>query len=333
VPSSSVSKDSVSELARLSRSWLTAPERARLLVTPISSPGRLLGAFGLREALLAADAEPFERRGSGGPTWLANVGSVYMNLTLAHPGALTPANAGQLLNRYLRPLLSALSSLSGASQKPMKAAYFGRDWLSMGSSVIAAVGFAHHATTRRCMIEALVPLEGSAFIGPRASFRGRAPKGLCELLGSLQPEAVAERIEASYERAYGAIERAGPPRTPTGTSDDAESDVGTVICTEETAIGTLGVSEHPNGQLKLHGDFMASCDAVAALEGLATVSGDGSNADSSAREAKLERRRSELLLEADEWTDSGAIAFGVPSLQSLAEAIASAARHRPCRPH
>ncbi|HWL87097.1 MAG TPA: hypothetical protein VNO21_14920, partial [Polyangiaceae bacterium] len=181
------------------------------LDAPLSGPAELSVSRVRQELLIAGsfqrcgadgDARPCVRRISGGPIVEVGPGTLHVLLALAHPGALVPSDAMHLVNRYVRPLLSALTKLGA------KANYFGRDWISVNKRPVAWVGFAHDAQSGRAAFEALVAVSTPFATGARArraSFQGKAPGTLEEVLGrEIDADVLVETMARAYIETYGA---------------------------------------------------------------------------------------------------------------------------------
>ena len=121
---------------------------AELSVAVLTDEAVVIGAFGRAiddetrdTATRRRQEQRVVRRVSGGPPITVGKGSIHVLLTLARPQALTPCHAGVLVNRYVRPLLRALTKVGATAH------YFGRDWVSVMSRPAGEVLFAHDATT------------------------------------------------------------------------------------------------------------------------------------------------------------------------------------------
>jgi hypothetical protein len=200
------------------------------------------------------------RRGSGGPAVRLGPGTVHVALALAHPGALVACDEKRIVNRYVRPLLRALTRVGALAH------FFGRDWVSVHHRPAAWVGFAHDATTRRTFFEAFVAVDTPVHVGSRTSFLGKTPGTLAEILGKrVEPERVADAIVEAYVAAFGvgAVELEALPDDV--EDDDAPRDPPWAATTEE-AIGTLGAGPDARGVFRVGGDLLVSRDALARLE-------------------------------------------------------------------
>src|SRR5690348_15410474 len=108
------------ELAARSRAGLDAG-RDTLLLGEARDEAVVLGTF-QRPSEIATN-DPIVARGSGGGAARVSPGTVWLQLALGRPDALVPCSAEKLINRYVRPLLKALTHVSS-----VPASYFGRDW-------------------------------------------------------------------------------------------------------------------------------------------------------------------------------------------------------------
>lgn len=259
--------------AALSRTSLSRPltAGAELGVFALSGQGTVLGAF-QRVAEVASDpqgrsaasAEPsharaVHRRASGGPAIAASDGVVWVQLALARPGALVPCSAAQIVNRYVRPLLRALTRLGATSS------YFGRDWISTAHRPTAWVGFAHERSSGRSLFEAFVPVRSPWWRGPRASFDGKEPWTLEEALGkSVQVAHVCDAIASSYRDAYDA--GAAPVDLPIVADASEDFDPSPWQARRDEAIGPIHAGRDREGRMRLGGEPMVARDAMESFE-------------------------------------------------------------------
>jgi hypothetical protein len=256
----------------------------------------------------APGGAPLVRRVSGGGLVRVGPGTVHVLVTLARTTALYAVDAARLMNRYVRPLLDALTR-SGAP-----AAYFGRDWISVKHRPAAAVGFAHDAGTGRAAFEAFVATRTPLSI-PRASFLGKAPGTLEELAGRrIDAERLARAVPDAYARVSGGALHEMTAR-PVGQAKASEGELRDELpwaaCVEE-AIGPVCAGRDGSGVLRLGGDLMASRDAVARLE--ASVASLGPIA--------TREQIGDLVTEA--FAAEGATLFGVKDPGSVRDALFAA---------
>lgn len=265
----------------------------------------VLGAWQRSADAPRGDVLPRVRRGSGGPLARVGPGSVWVQLALASPTALVAdADPSTLLNRYVRPLLRALTR-SGAL-----AHYFGRDWVSVARRPAGVVAFAHDAGSGRTCLEALVGV-GTAFTdAPRSSFLGKVPVALAEVAPRATPAAVADAIAAAYAEAYAAGAAADlTVRLEEGTTLGEEP---AWACRMEEAIGTVAAGRDEAGVLRLGGEWMASRDAVARVEAAVAALGTAPSSEAIAAAAD------------DAFGDPAVALFGVRALASFATVLAAA---------
>ena len=200
----------------------------------------------------------------------------------------------------MRPLLRAITKVG------VLAHYFDRDWVSGQKRPVAAVAFAHDATSGRAFVEAIVAVSTPFAVRRRASTMGKEPATLAELGASADALTVARAIVASYQEAYSAAH---------GELSTSPLEVAPVIdeppwaATSNEAIGLVGAGRDAQGRLRLGGELMVSRDALARLE------------------AALETPPDDLgaLLDATLGAPGVAL-FGVRSLRSLRDLLASACR-------
>jgi len=234
---------------------------AELTVTEISSAALVLGAF--QRGAGIAGGVPLVRRVSGGALVRVGPGTLHVALALRTPAALVPScDAQKLVNRYVRPLLRALTK-GGAN-----AHYFGRDWISVNHRPVAAVGFAHDSRTGRALFEAFVAVH-VPFSGPRGSFLGKEPGTLESVTGrTLEPAALARLIADAYLALAGGAPRELARRSVSDAPQREEVLRGepSWAATVDEVIGVVAAGRDAAGVLRLGGDFLASRDGVARVE-------------------------------------------------------------------
>ena len=246
-------------LAAQSRAALDRTLRcpAELWVASATDDAIVLGAFqrgaGMPPGLLL-------RRGSGGAEVRVAPGMVHVLLALQVPGALVACDEKRILNRYVRPLLRALTRTGHLAH------YFGRDWVSVEHRPVAWVGFAHDASTRRTAFEAFVAVNVSFAVRARPSFLGKEPG----TLHGAEPARLAEAIAEAYARDAEPVSL-DPADVPVDM-DDLRVDP-MWAATREEAIGTLGAGRDARGVFRVGGDLLVSRDALARLEARAPVPG------------------------------------------------------------
>ena len=193
--------------------------------------------------------------GSGArPRLLVGPGTVHVLLALAHPAALAPCDAPRLVNRYVRPLLRALTRVGATAH------YFGRDWISVRNRPAAWVGFAHEVASNRAVFEAFVAVSSPFAIEARGSFLDREPGTLESLAGRpLDLDAVVRAICEAYGGAYGpGLQEMRPAATRAPPVDDDDTPWSATVL---EAIGTLGAGPDRNGVFRVGGDLLVSRDA------------------------------------------------------------------------
>lgn len=224
-----------------------------LVVASASTSATFVGAFDRKPR---SSSDDVFRRGSGGPPLLVSPGSLWVNLCLARPDSLSDADPSRIVNRYVRPLLRALTRRSPAR-------YLGRDCITSRDAAIAWVGFAHEASTQRTTFEALIACR-SRFSPPRASFLGKRPGTLEDVWGrTVEPAEIASAIQDAYRAAYGADMVGECPPIPPATPLVDEPPWPHAI---EEAIGLVCAGADAQGRLRIGGEFLASRDAVAETE-------------------------------------------------------------------
>jgi hypothetical protein len=248
------------EISLISTHAMNAPltHAAELWLSLAEGSGVLLGAF-QRAHEIEKNAAPIFRRASGGPAIAVSRGTIHIALALSNPAALTPCDAPRLVNRHVRPLMRALSSLGE------KTPYFGRDWLSAQHRPVAWVGFAHDSSSRRALFEAVIGVNATWSLDRnRASFLGKSEIMLEEAVGhALAMNAVVEAVANEYANAFEG-ERGEAPAiedAPLEVEDDPKW-----TATIDEAIGTVAAGYDRKGRLKIGGQFFASRDAIVRLE-------------------------------------------------------------------
>jgi hypothetical protein len=253
-------------LAAWSRAALDLPlDGPELWVHEVSTRALVLGAFEREER--GERGTPLVRRGSGGPGVLVGPGTVHVALALTHPAELVACEPGKLVNRYVRPLLRALTRLGATAH------YFGRDWVSVRHRPAAWMGFAHDAASRRSLVEAFVAVS-TPFATARPSFLGKEPGTLESITGrSIAGMRIVDGIVDGYARAY--------DREPVVLAKPLDIDVASRApsndppwrATAEEAVGELGAGPDGEGVFRLGGALLASRDAVAQAEARAAAIG------------------------------------------------------------
>lgn len=237
---------------------------AELWVGAMEAHARVVGAF--QRCAAGDDPRPRARRASGGATVEVGPGTVHVLLALPHPAALMPCDPSRILNRYVRPLLRALTVSTG-----VKASYFGRDWVSLRGRPVAWVGFAHDGTTGRTIVEAFCAVATPFATGEgarRATFLGKEPSTLAEIAGrDVALDRVARSVVDAYAIAYGAPTVALPAPLARATARDGDAlDDPPWRGVAASDIGEVGAGPDARGVLRVGGDFLASRDALARLE-------------------------------------------------------------------
>jgi hypothetical protein len=286
--------------------------RAALSVVTSSETGVVIGAF--QRFGDAAGARV--RRVSGGPALRVAPGTVHVVLALRSCDALTPCEPAQLLNRYVRPLLRALTRHAALAH------YFGREWISVLRRPAAFVGFAHDAESGRAAFEAFVAVHEPLWESARASFAGKEPASLGALAGrQLDAEALCVAIRAAYAGAYGELDglAAAAPAPPAAIEPAWTARV-------PEAIGDVCAGPDATGMLRVGGEFMASRNAIKALEARLAQLGVLRTHDAhDAHDAQDAQDAQDAIAQAiDDALGSGSALFGVRDSGSIRDAIARA---------
>jgi len=250
------------ELAAASRAALDVPlaDEAELWIARPSEDAIALGAFQRDTGALGPGVV---RRGSGGPAVHVGEGTLWVALLLSRVDALTECDEPRLVNRYVRPLLRALTKTGALAH------FFGRDWVSVKKRPAAWIGFAHDTATGRAVIEAFVARSTRFDLAPRASYLGKDPGTLEEIAGAEVEEGrLADAIVGAYAEAYARVATEGGPLSPPPDSREGGSPTADRpwTATFEEVIGPLGAGRDANGRFRVGGDLLVSRDALARLE-------------------------------------------------------------------
>jgi hypothetical protein len=275
-----------------------------LCIADLREDGELLGAFQRR-----CDARTdlhVARRATGGASVRAGSGIVQCVFALESPSVLTPAREDQILNRWVRPFLAALTKVAAPAH------YFGRDWISVAHRPAASIAFAHTAATGRTVVEVFVGTKRPFAAGIRGSFLGKEPVALDAVARApVDVERLRAALVAQLGEHHGLEARELAPRAPAPAPMVADDPPWNATIDE--AIGPIGAGRDRTGALRLGGELMASTDAVAELESrLAHASAD--DLGTIVAEAFTARTGYHPAL------------FGVRSMQSLHDVLAAALR-------
>jgi hypothetical protein len=218
------------EVAHTSRSLLTVPlaDSARMYCARIAQPARFVGAF---DRVPASAGVPSYFRGTGGVTFEVDTGALYMGIALSHPGCLLAGSANQVLNRVVRPLLKALTKVTGK-----RTAYFGRDHVSAEQANVGWVAMAHSVDTNRASFEAYLPPMDADLAA-----------GIVDAYTRAYPELRISDMSIAGEAQL--LVNEDPPWSNT----------------EDEAMGPLGILRERGGRLRFGGSLMASADRMHAL--------------------------------------------------------------------
>ncbi len=299
------------QVAALSRDALDLPLEgdAELWTGEIDGRALAIGAFERGHGM--PPERPLTRRGTGGPPVVLEHGIFWVALSLAHPAALVACDAVRLMNRYVRPLLRALTSLG------CDARYFGRDWVSVRHEPAAWIGMAHDAGSGRSFVESFVAVRTPFAPGPSPSLLDKTPSTLEQLSGrALDATQLQDAVVDAYAKAYGRdIVRAAADAPLSALDRDAElrsEPAWAATCDE--AIGKLGAGPDARGEFRVGGELMASRDALARLSSLSAPLGPGASPEDVERIVR------------DAFEAPGVALFGVRSLASLRDVVVRALR-------
>lgn len=255
-------------LAAISRGALDRPllHLAELLVAVPSSEAIVLGSTQRFCELCVSGAAPpgreslVTRRVSGGGEAHVGPGTVWIQLALSSPSALVACEPSRLCNRYVRPLLRALTKLGALAH------YFDRDWVSASKAPVASVSFAHDTETGRAVFEAFIAVETPFAARERVSFLGKPARTLRALGVDVDASRVADAVIRAYGDVYGiASQSRGDAPQWSQDLDDPRTDA-PWASTRAEAIGVVAAGRDRDGRMRVGGELMVSRDALARLE-------------------------------------------------------------------
>lgn len=257
-----------SRVATLSRGALdrSLAHDGELLLATVSDEAVVLGALQRPSELGAADdgTRTLLRRGSCGAEVLVGAGSLWMQLALGRSDALVRCEPGRLLNRYVRPLLRALTKVGALAH------YFDRDWISAGRRPVAMIAFAHDVGSGRALVEAVVAVRTPFALRARGSYLGKDPATLADVGAQVDVARLGDAIAAAYAAAYGRqivempVLKAGAAPFADPFADPRADPAWTA--TREEAIGIVAAGRDRDGVMRVGGELMVSRDAVQRLE-------------------------------------------------------------------
>jgi hypothetical protein len=300
--------------ARLAAASCRALDRSlahdgELLLATVGDEAVVLGALQRASELGAADApsRALLRRGSCGAEAMVGAGSLWVQLALVRSDALVRCEPSRLLNRYVRPLLRALTKVGALAH------YFDRDWISAGKRPVAMIACA--------LVEAIIGVRTPFAIRARPSYLGKAPATLADIGASVELARLGDAIAGAYASAYGRtiVEMPGfkrdSPHSPAPT-DAAAGDLRAEpawSATRDEAIGVVGAGRDARGRMRVGGELMASRDAITRLEERLAAAGSSDAAEIGA------------LVDASLGAPDVAL-VGVRALSSLRDVIVDASR-------
>jgi hypothetical protein len=303
----------------------SASEAPWMMVSRVADGSLRLGAFEPTPALVFSDGTPPRRRmTSGGPVSLHD--ALILTVQVSSISQVLPCQPPQFLNRYVRPILRALSACG------VHAAYFGRDWIAARDSAsgthhpIALLATGHDRASGRARVDCFIGLSEPViplFDSERASFQGKHPRSCFDVAYQAQ-EGFAAKLEDAlviqWQQAGVNILRDLQHPSLSTVPCDTPYPVATPEIAWQEPIGTLTLSwcEH---SVRLQGPFMLSGDAHAELERVGTeyVLAFVEEDEAHARE-RVERLRHRL-----EQAVSGSVHLGVKSWSAVADIVHSLA--------
>jgi len=288
------------------------------LIAPIVGEGIALGAFQrarstLDLARLEGSGLSIVRRATGGPALRVGRGQVFVGIELREPSALGGvADPGRALNRHVRPILRALTSLGDIA-----ATSGGRDIILARRTPIAWVGVGHERKTKRTTLEAVINVSRTFALDPSLDlahgaiaprFNGATPATLADVHArAIEAPAVVEAIARELAMiAGGDVDKIALPSLPSTRVNPDEAPFTAMI---EEAIGLIGAVVE-RGAVTIGGDLMASSDVLLDL---------GERAAHCADDDALGAAIDEALGEG-----SGALLLGVRALESIRKVVRAA---------
>lgn len=243
---------------------------AAVYVAPIVGEAIALGRFQrVRSTLdlprLEGSGLSLVRRKSGGGALRVGRGQIYVSLELASPSALGGvSDPGRALNRHVRPLLRALTSLSNITVTSG-----GREVILAKGHPVGWVGVHHERSTGATGLEAILnlsrtfELESTVDLS-HGSIEPRFPpsKSLDEVFGrTVTAEEVVNAIVSELAALAAGDTGRFEPAAPIGRVDPEEAPFTAMI---EESIGLIGAVVERD-RVAIGGDLMASHDVVEAL--------------------------------------------------------------------
>ncbi len=253
-----------SDVAALSRGALDRPMQhdGELVLATLSDEAIVLGALQRAGELGAADdgRRTLLRRGSGGAEVTVGVGSLWVQLALMRSDALVRCEPSRLLNRYVRPLLRALTKVGALAH------YFDRDWISAGKRPVAMIAFAHDVGSGRALVEAVIAVRTPFALRARSSYLGKSTATLAEVGADVELARLGDAVAAAYAAAYGRT----LVELPIFAADramvaDLRGEPPWAAVRDE-AVGVIGAGRDRLGRMRIGGELMVSRDAVMNLE-------------------------------------------------------------------
>ena len=269
---------SARRVAALSRGTLDRPlaHDGELILAVPSDEAVVLGALQRASELGPADdgTRPLLRRGSCGAEVAVGTGTLWMQLALGRSDALVRCEPGRLLNRYVRPLLRALTKVGALAH------YFDRDWISAGRRPVAMIAFGHDVGSGRALVEAVIAVRTPFALRARASYLGKDPATLADVGARVDLARLGDAIVDAYAAAYGREIVTMPALTAAAASAGDPRAEPAWAATREEAIGVVAAGRDRDGVMRVGGELMVSRDAVKSLETRLAEAGAGTDAAS-----------------------------------------------------
>ena len=251
-------------LAAMSRGALdrTLRQPAELVLATLSDEAVVLGALQRASELTAPAGElPLLRRGSCGAEVRVGPGSLWMQLALERSDVLVACEPGRLLNRYVRPVLRALTKVGALAH------YFDRDWISVAKRPVGMIALSHDTASKRALVEIVIAATTPFAMRARPSYLGKPAATLSELGIDVGLARLGDAIVQAHADAYGValVELTPDDAGETSDADDPRGEPPWAATCEE-AIGVVGAGRDRAGLMRIGGELMVSRDALVALE-------------------------------------------------------------------
>jgi hypothetical protein len=295
-------------------------EAPSITIVRIADGSLRIGAFEPTPELGAANGNARRRMTGGGTTSLHD--ALILTVQVSSIAQVFPCQPPQFLNRYVRPVLRALTSCG------VHAAYFGRDWIAARDPAsgthhpVALLAAAHDCASGRACIECFIGLKEPViprFDSERPSFQGKTPRSCFDVTHQAQ-EGFAARLEDALANQWHqcgvSVLRDQHSMSLVEGPCDTSCPVDTPKIAWQEPIGALSLSWRDH-TVRLQGPFILSDDVHARLEQagteyvLAFAQEDETRAQE--RVARLRHRFEQAV--------SGSVHLGVKSWSAVADVV------------